>query len=105
MNLDMRTLADYYARLAPRERVLLAVAVPTLVGMIVYSMIWVPLQEQRTMLQRQVVQRSGNYAKCNNSATSTSTCSAAWKPTTPPLPKGINNLTSSPISKIPSARR
>lgn len=55
MNLNPRPiLATYYARLAPRERVLLGVlGVATLV-IGVYSLIWEPMQESRAMLERRI---------------------------------------------------
>jgi len=55
MNLDPRpAIANYYARLAPRERVLLGVLAVAVVVIGSYSLIWEPLRENREFLVRKI---------------------------------------------------
>jgi type II secretory pathway component PulM len=55
MNFDPRpVIASYYGRLAPRERVMVAVLGVFVVAIGIYSLIWEPLQESREMLLRRI---------------------------------------------------
>ncbi len=55
MNIDPRpVISDYWARLAPRERVLLGFLAVTTVAIGIYSLIWEPLRESREMLVRKI---------------------------------------------------
>jgi hypothetical protein len=59
MNLDPRPLfADYYARLAPRERLLVGALIVVVVGIGIYSVVWEPLQVSREQLERRIEKTS-----------------------------------------------
>jgi len=63
MNLDPRpAISNYYARLAPRERVLLGVLAVAVVCIGSYSLIWEPLQENREMLVRKIDKTQSDLA-------------------------------------------
>lgn len=55
MNFDPRLLiANYWARLAPRERLLLGVLAVAVTGIGTYSLIWEPLRVNRELLVRKI---------------------------------------------------
>jgi type II secretory pathway component PulM len=55
MNLDPRpAIATYYARLAPRERILLGLLAVTTLAIGTYSLIWEPMQENRALLEGRI---------------------------------------------------
>jgi type II secretory pathway component PulM len=55
MNLDPRpVISNYWARLAPRERVLLGFLAVTTTAIGIYSLVWEPLQQSREMLVRKI---------------------------------------------------
>jgi type II secretory pathway component PulM len=55
MNIDPRpVISNYWARLAPRERVLLGFLAVTTTAIGIYSLIWEPLQASREMLVRKI---------------------------------------------------
>jgi type II secretory pathway component PulM len=55
MRYDPRQLLTYYARLAPRERLLLGVAIVSVVLISSYSFVWDPLQTDRELIARRIV--------------------------------------------------
>lgn len=64
MNLDPRpAIANYYARLAPRERILLGVLAIATVAIGTYSLIWEPLQQSREMLLRKIEKSERDLAE------------------------------------------
>lgn len=54
MSFDLRQLFAFWNRLAPRERLLLSVAVVTTVVLSLYSFVWDPLQSNQVLLQRRI---------------------------------------------------
>lgn len=54
MKYDPRLLLNYYARLAPRERLLLGVAAVSMVLISLYSFVWDPLQTNRELLDKSI---------------------------------------------------
>jgi type II secretion system (T2SS) protein M len=54
MKYDPRQLSNYFNRLAPRERLLLSVAVVSVVSISLYSFVWDPLQTNRQLLARRI---------------------------------------------------
>jgi general secretion pathway protein M len=54
MKYDPRQLLSYYNRLAPRERLLLSVAVLSVLSISLYSFVWDPLQTSRELLLRRI---------------------------------------------------
>ena len=55
MNLDPRpAIANYYARLAPRERILVGILGVTCIALGAYTLVWEPLQTSREMLLRKI---------------------------------------------------
>lgn len=61
MNLDPRAaLADYYSRLAPRERMLLGALSIVVLAIGTYSLVWEPLQVSRDQLIRRIQKTEGD---------------------------------------------
>jgi len=54
MKYDPRQLTNYFNRLAPRERLLVSVAVVSVVLISLYSFVWDPLQANRQLLARRI---------------------------------------------------
>jgi hypothetical protein len=54
MKYDPRLVLNYYARLAPRERLLLGVALLSVVLISLYSFVWEPLQTSRALMERRI---------------------------------------------------
>ena len=54
MKYDPRMLLNYYARLAPRERLLVGVAGVSVLLISLYSFVWEPLQSSRELLTRRI---------------------------------------------------
>lgn len=55
MNLDPRpAIANYYARLAPRERLLVGTLIATVAAISIYTFLWEPLQLSREQLVRRI---------------------------------------------------
>lgn len=54
MKYDPRLIVNYYARLAPRERLLLGVAAVSVVLISLYSFVWEPLQSSRAQMERRI---------------------------------------------------
>jgi type II secretion system (T2SS) protein M len=54
MRYDPRQLTNYFNRLAPRERLLVGVALVSLVLISLYSFVWDPLQVSRQQLARRI---------------------------------------------------
>ena len=63
MAYDPRQLLGYYNRLAPRERLLLGVAVVSVVLISLYSFVWDPLQTSREQLIRRIAAKEKNLAE------------------------------------------
>jgi len=63
MKYDPRQLVTYYSRLAPRERLLLAVAAVSVVLISVYSFVWDPLQSNRDLLARRIAAKEKELAE------------------------------------------
>jgi hypothetical protein len=57
MKYDPRLLMNYYARLAPRERLLLGVAAVSVLLISLYSFVWDPLQTSRTQLTNRIAKK------------------------------------------------
>jgi len=57
VSFDLRQISAFWNRLAPRERVLLAVAIATTVLLSLYSFVWDPLQSNQEMLLRRIATR------------------------------------------------
>ncbi len=57
MNFDLRELTAFWSRLAPRERVLLSVALATTFVLSLYSFVWDPLQTNQELLLRRIAAR------------------------------------------------
>jgi hypothetical protein len=57
MKYDPRLLLNYFARLAPRERLLLGVAGLSVVAISLYSFVWDPLQTNRTLLATRIAKK------------------------------------------------
>ena len=55
MKYDPRELFASFNRLAPRERMLLGLAVLSVVGISLYSFVWEPVQSSRDLTERRVV--------------------------------------------------
>ncbi len=63
MKYDPRMLLDYYDRLAPRERLLVGVAVLSVLLISLYSFVWDPLQAQTDQLRRRIVTKEKDLAQ------------------------------------------
>jgi type II secretory pathway component PulM len=63
MKLDSRILSNYLNRLAPRERLLLGVAVASVVVISLYSFVWEPLDSGRELLERRITLREKELAE------------------------------------------
>lgn len=63
MAFDPREMFNFYQRLSPRERLLLVLAVGSLLTISLYSFVWDPLVGGREMLQRRIVAREKDLAE------------------------------------------
>jgi type II secretory pathway component PulM len=63
MAYDPRQLLSYYNRLAPRERVLVGVAVLSVVVISLYSFVWDPLQTNRELLLRHIATKERDLSE------------------------------------------
>ena len=63
MAYDPRQLLAYYNRLAPRERLLLGVAVLSTVVISLYSFVWEPLASSQELLQRRIAAKEKDLAE------------------------------------------
>jgi type II secretory pathway component PulM len=59
MNQILGLFSNYFARLAPRERLLLGVAALSVVVICLYSFVWEPLQTGHELLERRIVAKEG----------------------------------------------
>jgi len=63
MNYDPRQLFGFYNRLAPRERVLVGVAVVTTIVIVLYSFVWEPLQTGQAQLLRRIATKEKDLSE------------------------------------------
>jgi hypothetical protein len=63
MKYDPRLLLTYYNRLAPRERLLLGVALLSLILISLYNFVWDPLQTSREQLTRRIAIKEKELAE------------------------------------------
>jgi len=54
MKYDPRQLLNYYGRLAPRVRLMLGLAMLSVIGVSLYSFVWEPAQTNREMIARRI---------------------------------------------------
>lgn len=66
MRYDPRVLLNYFARLAPRERLLLAVAGLSVVAISLYSFVWDPLQTNRALLTTRIAKKERDLIQIQN---------------------------------------
>jgi general secretion pathway protein M len=62
MKYDPRALLDYYARLAPRERLLAGIAAVSAVLICLYSFVWEPLQTSRGRIAGRITAKEKDLA-------------------------------------------
>ena len=63
MKYDPRQILTYYNRLAPRERLLLSVAVVSVVVISLYSFVWDPLQTSAEQMRRRITTKGKELAE------------------------------------------
>ena len=63
MKYDPRQVLTYYNRLAPRERVLMSVAVVSVVLISLYSFVWDPLQVNAEQMRRRIASKEKELAE------------------------------------------
>jgi type II secretory pathway component PulM len=63
MTFDVRPIANYFGRLAPRERLLLGLAAGVLVILSVYNFVWEPLSTGGEHLARRIALRENELAE------------------------------------------
>lgn len=63
MKYDPRLVLNYYARLAPRERLLLGVAAISMLLISLYSFVWEPLQNSQELIQRRITAKQKELAE------------------------------------------
>ncbi len=66
MKYDPRQILNYYARLAPRERLLLAVASLSTLLIFLYSFVWDPLQANRELLVKRIAKKEHELVEIQN---------------------------------------